>query len=101
MIQIGSNDDYDRTNASGDGTGKCVSLRDSLPAVERSIVSVVRYDGAYHGWDRLMVPTKVYDPFGHLGADRYDPYSRIELRPDAPKAYQSMDRVVKFFNRNL
>ena len=101
MIQIGSNDDYDRANAAGDGTGKCLALRDSLPAAERSIVSVVRYEGAYHGWDRLMVPTKVYDPFGHLGADRYDTYARVELRPDAQKAYQSMDRVVKFFNRNL
>ncbi len=101
LVQVGTQDDYDRANASGDGSARCVSLKASLPAGEQALMDVVRLDGAYHAWDRLMVPIKVSDPFGHLGADRFDPYARVELRPDVTRAYASRLRVVRFFKRNL
>lgn len=101
LVQVGSQDDYDRANASGDGSARCAALKASLPAGEQALMDVVRQDGAYHGWDRLMVPIKVNDPFGHLGADRFDPYARVELRPDVTRAYASRQRMVRFFQRNL
>lgn len=101
LVQVGSQDDYDRANSSADGSARCIALKASLPAGEQAVMNVVRQDGAYHGWDRLMVPIKVNDPFGHLGADRFDPYARVELRPDVIKAYSSRQRVVRFFERNL
>ncbi len=101
LVQIGSQDDYDRANSSGDGAARCQSLKANLPANEQVIMSVVRYEGAYHGWDRLMVPIKANDPFGHLGADRFDPYARVELRPDPAKAYEAQRRLVRFFERSL
>jgi dienelactone hydrolase len=99
LIQVGERDDYDK------GADPCRALKASLIPDERRRVDVVsfhdRVNGVYHGWDRLQVPVKGYDPFGHLGQDRYDTSSRIELRPNVAKAYESRDNIVRFFRHKL
>jgi dienelactone hydrolase len=90
MIQIGENDDYD------DGPGKCQELKDSLTPAEQDMVKVVTYEGAYHAWDRLMVPISGLDPFGHQGAG-----GTVRLIPSVDQAYDSRNRVVLFFLKNL
>lgn len=101
LVEIGTEDDYDRPNSSVDASLRCLGLKESLTSAEQAMMKVVSFQGASHGWDRLMVPTKVYDPFGHLGADRFDPTARVELRPDVRKAYEAQENVLKFFKRTL
>lgn len=106
MIQIGKKDDYDRANDNGDGSLPCRALKTSpsLTPAEQGLVNVVTYEGAYHAWDRLMVPVSDKDPFGHLGEYLLDPslpIPTIEVKPSVAQAYESRERVVKFFLRNL
>ncbi len=66
------------------------------------IVRVVAYPGATHGWDRLMVPVEVTDIFANLGSyftTGVPP--TVRLTPDVEQAFQSRERVVRFFSRNL
>ncbi|WP_417069662.1 dienelactone hydrolase family protein [Niveibacterium terrae] len=99
LIQIGDKDDYDI------GVGPCQKLRASLIPEERQKVEVVTYrdpvHGVCHAWDRLQIPVKAYDPFGHLGADRYDASARVDIQPNVEKAYESRDRIVRFFKHRL
>lgn len=90
LIQIGSEDSYD------EGAGPCLALRDSLIPAERALVQVNAYEGAYHGWDRLLVPVSGIDPFSHLGRG-----GTIEIAPDPDQAYQSRDAVVDFMKKHL
>ncbi len=90
LIQIGSEDSYDQ------GAGPCLALRESLIPAERSLVQVNAYEGAYHGWDRLMVPVTGIDPFAHLGAG-----GTIQIVPSPDQAYQSRDAVIEFMKKNL
>lgn len=96
MIQIGSNDDYDRLDASGNGSLACLALEAGLTDSERAVVDVVPYEGAYHAWDRLMVPVSAEDPFAHFGLG-----GTVRIEPSVDQAYQSRDRVVRFFQTNL
>lgn len=92
LIQIGQEDDYDN------GSGPCFALKDSdsLNSEEQSILEVIAYDGAFHGWDRLEVPIKVTDPFSNLGNG-----GEVEIIPDVDQAYNSRRNVVRFFLQNL
>ncbi len=96
MIQIGSNDDYDRFDSSGDGTLPCLALEAGLTAPERDVVDVVTYAGAHHAWDRLMVPSSADDSFAHQGIG-----GNVDVVPSVDQAYQSRDKVVTFFKKWL
>ncbi|HWR77485.1 MAG TPA: alpha/beta fold hydrolase [Thiobacillus sp.] len=90
LIQIGDNDDYD------EGTAPCIALKAALPAGEQRLVEVVSYEGAYHAWDRLQVPVIAEDPFAHRGAG-----GTVEIKPSVDQAYQSEEKAVRFFLKNL
>jgi dienelactone hydrolase len=90
LVQIGEKDDYDK------GPGQCLALRDSLDPEEQSIVEVVVYEGAFHGWDRLAVPITVEDPFSNLGDG-----GEVEIVPDVDQAYKARSKLVRFFRRHL
>ncbi len=90
LIQIGEEDDYDN------GSGPCFALKESLDPEEQSLIEVTAYDGAFHAWDRLEVPITVEDPFSNLGAG-----GEVEMIPDVDQAYQSREKVVRFFFENL
>ncbi len=106
MIQIGTKDDYDRPkNSDGDGFGDgslpCRVLIDrdttnGLNDAEKRRVEVVTYEGASHAWDRLMVPSSADDSFAHFHTG-----GRVNIEPSVDQAYQSRERVVRFFLRNL
>lgn len=101
LIQIGTQDDYDRATTADNGAQRCINLKASLTAAEQRNIDVVTYDGAYHAWDKLQVSFKPYDPFGHLGADRFNAAARIDIRPDVAKAHEARQRLVRFFERKL
>ena len=90
LIQIGEEDDYDN------GSGPCFALKDSLNPEEQSLLEVIAYEGAFHGWDRLEVPIKVIDPFSNRGEG-----GEVEIIPDVDQAYKSRRNVVRFFLQNL
>ena len=96
MIQVGSQDDYDR------GAAPCQALAQSVNASNGGIVSVHSYPGATHGWDRLMVPMTVTDPYADQGSyfSTGVPPS-VQFTPDAEQAFLSRARVVRFFARHL
>lgn len=91
LIQIGSEDNYDN------GTAHCRAL-----ATGQSNVRVAEYLGASHAWDRLMVPGFVADPLGDEGsffATGVVPI--VNHIPDVDKAFESRNRIVKFFMNTL
>ncbi len=96
LIQVGTRDDYDNSSA------PCEALAQAANASNGGVVSVATYPGATHGWDRLMVPISVTDPFANQGSyfsTGVPP--TVQLTPDARQAYQSRERVVRFFARHL
>jgi dienelactone hydrolase len=97
LIQIGSEDDYDN------GAENCRSLIDELidPKDQRAVELAV-YQGAYHAWDRLLIPLTVYDPFADEGSFFTTGVApMVEVLPDVQQAYASRKRVVQFFLQNL
>ena len=96
LIHVGSRDDYDNSSA------PCEALAQAANASNGGIVSVATYADATHAWDRLMVPTTVSDPFANQGSYfNTGVPPTVQLTPDAGQAYQSRDRVVRFFSRHL
>jgi dienelactone hydrolase len=96
LIQIGSNDDYDN------GTAHCKALAQTVNASNSNVVQVVEYAGAYHAWDRLMVPVNASDPFGNEGSFfRTGQVPTVRIVPNVEQAYDSRARVVRFFRRHL
>lgn len=96
MIQVGSQDDYDK------GAAPCQALAQSVNASNGGIVSVTSYPGATHGWDRLMVPMTVTDPYADQGSYfRTGVQPSVQFTPDAEQAYLSRARVVRFFAKHL
>lgn len=97
MIQIGTEDDYDN------GAENCISLKDDLLDPEDAQqVEVVAYEGAYHAWDRLLVPITVQDPFADEGSIfMTGMVPEVEIIPDVEQAYESRDKVVDFFREAL
>ena len=97
LIQIGTEDDYDN------GAENCISLKDDLLDPEDAQqVEVVAYEGAYHAWDRLLVPITVQDPFADEGSIfMTGMFPEVEIIPDVEQAYESRDKVVEFFREAL
>ena len=96
LIQIGSEDDYDN------GTAHCKALAQSVNPGNNNAVRVAKYPGAYHAWDRLMVPIRGADPFGNEGSFfRTGQVPFVELVPSVPQAYASRERVTRFLRRHL
>lgn len=99
LIQIGTKDDYDNSSQ------PCEALAQSANAGNAGnggIVSVKAYPGATHGWDRLMVPMSVSDPFANQGSyfsTGVPP--TVNFTPDPDQAYESRARVVRFFAKQL
>lgn len=96
LIQVGTKDDYDNSSQ------PCEALAQAANASNGGIVSVKAYPGATHGWDRLMVPMTVADPFANQGSyfsTGVPP--TVHFTPDVEQAYQSRARVVRFFARHL
>lgn len=96
LVQIGSEDDYDN------GSAHCRALVDELNATNNGVVQLAEYPGAYHAWDRLMVPISIKDPFGDEGSIfRTGVAPSVEIVPDVDQAYASRLRVVAFFRQKL
>ncbi|MFG6459058.1 dienelactone hydrolase family protein [Roseateles sp. BYS96W] len=96
LIQVGTRDAYDNSSA------PCEALAQAANASNGGVVSVATYPDATHGWDRLMVPISVTDPFANQGSyfsTGVPP--TVQLAPDARQAYQARERVVRFFSRQL
>ncbi len=96
LIEVGTKDGYDN------GSGPCKALAASVNPSNGGVVRVNAYPGATHAWDRLMVPTVVHDPFGDLGSYfTTGVVPAVQFTPDVDQAFQSRERVVRFFERNL
>ena len=96
LIQIGSNDSYDN------GTAHCKELAHSVNPDNKNVVRVAQYPGAYHAWDRLMVPVSGRDPFGDEGSFfTTGQVPIVHLVPSVEQAYASRERVTRFFRRHL
>lgn len=90
LVEIGDQDDYDK------GAGPCQALQAGLAANEQTLMRVNVYPGAYHAWDRLLVPTTEQDPFANLGLG-----GPVRIVPNVADAYASRTRVVAFFRHAL
>ena len=96
LIQIGSKDDYDN------GTAHCRRLAQSVNRTNNNVVEVAEYPGAYHAWDRLGVPLVAPDPFANEGSFfKTGVMPLVRIVPDVAQAYESRERVARFFKRNL
>ena len=96
LIQVGTKDDYDNSSK------PCEALAQSVNGSHGGIVSVKAYPDATHGWDRLMVPIVVSDPFANQGSyfsTGVPP--TVHFTPDVEQAHQSRERVVRFFAKQL
>jgi dienelactone hydrolase len=97
LIQVGTKDDYDNSSAPCEALAQAANTGNG-----GGIVSVNAYAGAAHGWDRLMVPITVTDPYANQGSyfsTGVPP--TVHLTPDADQAYLSRARVVRFFEKKL
>lgn len=96
LIQIGSNDGYDN------GAAACRALAQTANASRPGTVNVVEYTGAYHAWDRIMIPVKAADPYANQGSFfSTGVVPVIDIIPDVDQAYASLLRVTAFFRQNL
>jgi hypothetical protein len=60
------------------------------------------YENAFHAWDRIMIPLKVFDPFGDQGSFfKTGVVPAVELKANVDAAYDARQRVVSFFRRHL
>lgn len=98
LIQIGSEDDYDN------GAAPCRALAQAVNPTNNNVVEVQEYIGAYHAWDRLMVPVTATDPFADQGSfllgQRPSP-PPIVIQPDVAQARAARARVVQFFQHRF
>ncbi|MCX7276366.1 MAG: alpha/beta hydrolase fold domain-containing protein [Burkholderiales bacterium] len=97
LIQIGSKDSYDNSAA------PCQALAAGVNPSNGGVVSVAEYPGAYHDFDRLMVPMTAPDPFANQGSYLLglSAMPNVIAIPDVAQAYKSRDRVTRFFRNNL
>jgi hypothetical protein len=63
---------------------------------QKSLLTVISYEVAFHAWDRLQSPTTIQAPFSNRGAG-----GAVEIVPDVDQAYKSRKKVVRFFRRHL
>ena len=77
-------------------------IRQPVNPANNHVVEVVEYKGAYHAWDRLMIPVTVQDPFADEGnVFKTGVVPTVEIKPDVDQAYEARKRVVSFFRRHL
>jgi dienelactone hydrolase len=96
LVQIGSNDDYDN------GTARCKALAAAVNPGNNGVVQVLEYPGAYHAWDRLMVPVTAGDIFANEGSYfATGVVPQVRIVPDVDQAFQARQRVVQFFRQSL
>lgn len=96
LIQVGSEDDYDN------GAEHCRALARSVNPGNGDAVSVAEVRGAYHAFDRLMVPIVVNDPFGDEGSYfTTGVVPPVTMAPDVAQAHAARERLVRFFRRHL
>ncbi len=96
LIEVGTKDGYDN------GSGPCTALAASVNPSNGGVVHVNAYPGATHAWDRLMVPIVVNDPFADQGSYfSAGVLPAVQFTPDVDQAFQSRERVVRFFERSL
>jgi dienelactone hydrolase len=96
LIQIGTKDSYDN------GSGPCKALAAAVNPSNGNVVEVVEYVGAYHAFDRFMVPVTAPDPFSDQGSYfRTGVLPFVQIVPDVAQGLVSRSRVVRFFKRNL
>ncbi|MES2718143.1 MAG: dienelactone hydrolase family protein [Pseudomonadota bacterium] len=96
LIQVGTNDDYDN------GSTRCQALAAAVNPSNNHVVQVQTYPGAFHAWDRIMVPVTAADIFANEGsyfATGVVPLVRIV--PDVDQAHEARRRVVRFFKQSL
>lgn len=89
FIQAGALDRYDDPDS-------CAKLRESLPEVERRLVTVTTYPTATHAWDRREPDTVVNDPFAHKGKGGPTPFS---YNPAVTQ--RSTAAAIAFFRKTL
>ena len=79
------------------------ALAASVNPSNGDVVDVAEYPGAFHGWDRLMVPVTVPDPFANQGSYLLGTSGvpSVSIAPDVAQAYASRERVLRFFRGNL
>jgi len=96
LIQIGSEDDYDN------GSARCVALAAAVNPANGGVVSVVEYPGAFHAWDRLMVPVTALDPFADEGSFfSTGVIPSVRIAASVKQAEQARQRLVAFFVQSL
>jgi len=96
LIQIGSEDDYDN------GTARCVSLAAAVNPSNNGVVSVAEYPGAFHAWDRLMIPVTALDPFANEGSFfSTGQVPTVRIVPSVKQALQARQRALAFFMQHL
>lgn len=94
LIQIGTEDDYDN------GAQHCLDLAAGVNSA--TPVQVEVYEGAYHAWDRLMIPVSALDPFADEGSIlSTGVMPTVQIVPDVKLAYRSQQKVVSFFSKHL
>jgi uncharacterized protein len=65
-------------------------------------VEVAEYPGAFHAWDRLMVPVTALDPFADEGSYfGTGQIPTVRIVPSVKQAEQARQRAVAFFLQHL
>ncbi|MDH3461998.1 MAG: hypothetical protein OEM00_13730 [Burkholderiaceae bacterium] len=97
LIQIGTADDYDN------GAQHCRDLVTYAKGQNpNTLVELAVYEGAYHAWDRIMIPVEAPDRFADEGSFFTTLVTpTVEIKPDVEQAYASRKRVVRFFRHKL
>ncbi|MFM2404236.1 MAG: hypothetical protein RL223_2116 [Pseudomonadota bacterium] len=97
LIQIGTLDDYDN------GVAHCQNLAAQINAAYGPLMQVQTHAGAYHGWDRLMIPVDVPDPYGNEGSylKGLSGMPMVRIRPDPAAAAAARVRAVAFLKDTL
>lgn len=96
LIQVGTNDDYDN------GSARCKELAAAVNPSNNNVVQVQEYVGAYHAWDRLMVPVTAIDSFANEGSYFSTGVKPpIRIVPNVEQAYEARNRAVQFFKQSL
>jgi len=101
LIQIGSKDDYDKSSEPCEALARSANAGNP-GAGGQPLVGVNSYRDASHGWDRLMVPMTVSDPFAGLGSYfSTGVVPTVAFTPDVEQAYRARARVARFFAKQL
>lgn len=97
LIQIGSQDGYDNGSAHCKDLAALVNSRNP-----GNLVQVQEYPGAFHAWDRLMIPVVVDEPYGNEGSYFLTGVvPKVTIKPDVAQALSSRSLVTQFFKRTL